>query len=82
MLKYLIDINTLISIDVLKESLLLVTTPAVIDYLIYLGNQFKYDFPTVTDLNKGLITIASTGNIVIFDYLVSLGSDWRALLII
>jgi len=85
-IRYLLSLlpeDTIIPRDVLKEALILATYgqhQLIIKYLITLGKFFhqldvNYIFPFTEDLNEALITAAITGNIQIYDYLVSLGSD-------
>jgi len=81
MLKYLVSImipETLVYPNVLSDALLIAASHQhqnIIDYLIYLGNIFHYNFPTIENLNNALINTADTGNIKLFDYLLLLGAN-------
>ena len=79
-LKYLVSSmtnKTVIDIEVLKKALNLAVLnqyQQIIDYLLYLSGILHYDFPSIDDLNYALIISATTGNIQIFNYLVSVGA--------
>lgn len=79
-IKYLITYHSQhihnIFIKVVLQSAIIGKHQHIIDYLLLLG----YNLPIITDLNKTLEDISTIGIIDLFNHLIDLGSDLRALL--